>query len=269
MLAGRTVRAASSCSRGADQEVQGRHPLASATRSPVPGLLADPAWWGGLELDPPRAPCPLHLLQRSTASRRTRFSSELGANGRPSISSSTSASSYGVFPRRPNCSRRYSASTARWSPRPARLSDSTTTPHVPHAPLGHERRAFPRGHPHRDGLLAKRRHGLHIRPHQLVEIRIVRAPYQVAAADPAGIQHAVAEAQLQRALPLRHLEEASALFGFLRTAPVGRIEDHAVAGLQGRTRMRPGGLDSHRSVGARHLPISTPRWRGARPWTTA
>jgi hypothetical protein len=68
-----------------------------------------------------------------------------------------------------------------------------------------------------------------------------------------------------------HLENAAAFFRLLRTAPVGRVEDHAIAGLQ-RRRPSAGSIDHDavlRSMIRATRPISTPRWRGARPFTTA
>ncbi len=70
------------------------------------------------------------------------------------------------------------------------------------------------------------------RLHRAVKRGIVRAPDQIARADARELNRAVAETQFQAAVETgQHLVDAAALFGLLRAAPVGRVEDHSVARL--------------------------------------
>ena len=87
----------------------------------------------------------------------------------------------------------------------------------------------------------ERRGGFEKRADGFIQIRIVRAPNQVAAADAARIDGAVAESQLQLALAHRHFEDAAALFRLLRAAPIGSVEDYAIAWLEGGEAVRRGG----------------------------
>ncbi len=71
------------------------------------------------------------------------------------------------------------------------------------------------------------------------------APHEVPGADSAGIDHPVAEAQFVAG----DFENAPAFFRFLRTAPGGGVEDHAVAGLERRDPVGLRGLDDDAPVG--------------------
>ena len=123
--------------------------------------------------------------------------------------------------------------------------------HRAHRPHGAQRFAFVRRHAQLHRLLAERRRRLRIHARRLVDIGIVRAPDQIAAADAIAMDRAVAEAQFA-ALDLK---DAPAFFRLLGTAPVGRIEHHAVARLERRHAVRLGGLDQNPAVGnLQHAP---------------
>ncbi len=78
---------------------------------------------------------------------------------------------------------------------------------------------------------------------------------QIAAADAGRVQDAVAEAQLKPVAAQQHFEDAAAFFRLLGTAPIGRVEHHAVARLERRDAMRVGRLDHH-AVGDPRAPPS-------------
>ena len=74
-------------------------------------------------------------------------------------------------------------------------------------------------------LLANRSRSLRINPRRLINIRIVRAPHQIAEPYAFATDRAIPKAQFA---PL-DLKDATALFRLLRTPPVSRIEHHAIA----------------------------------------
>ena len=111
---------------------------------------------------------------------------------RPRLPASSSASSYGVLPSRPNCARRYSSSTPRFRAVPsgsARLAPSTRV--VADRPLGlaAARLRAPSRALAPAACAPARRPRVYGRD-DLVEVGIVRAPHQVAAADARGVDRA-------------------------------------------------------------------------------
>ena len=100
-----------------------------------------------------------------------------------------------------------------------------------------------------DRLPPDRGGGFGVDPRELVDLGIVRAPDEIARADAAGIDRADWRSAVRSP---SHFENAAAFFGFLRTAPVGRIEDDAVAGLERRDAVRVGGLDDDAAIGDPH-----------------
>ena len=86
---------------------------------------------------------------------------------------------------------------------------------------------------HRLAMHGRRRLG--VEAHRLVQLRVVRAPQQVAGADARKVDRAVAKGKLQRAVALRRdVIDAAALLRLLRAAPVRGVEDDAVARLERR-----------------------------------
>ena len=137
-------------------------------------------------------------------------------------------------------------------------------------PFRRERIAFPGGHAHGHRPLAHRRGCLGEQARGLFHVGIVGAPDQVAAPDAAALDDAVAETQLQLAFALFDFENAAAFFGLFRAAPAGGVEHDAVARLERRQAVGVARLDQNAAGGyARHPAHQQPRWRGARPRTTA
>ena len=120
-----------------------------------------------------------------------------------------------------------------------------------------------RHHAQRHRLLAERRRRFRIDTSRFVDARIVRAPDQVAAAYALAMDHTVAEAQFDVLDLAVNLENAPAFLGLLGTSPVGRIEHHAVAGLERGDAVRLVGLDRHPAIGhlqhAAHQHAAMPR----------
>ena len=81
------------------------------------------------------------------------------------------------------------------------------------------------------GLLGYGCRRIEIRAGGSVQVRVVGAPHQVTRANAAEIDGLVGESELQRAAQMRErMVDAPAFLFLLGAAPIGRVENHAVAG---------------------------------------
>ncbi len=236
----------------------GRHAgLPPGTRRAEPAVRRRRA---ALQLAPPAASPPPRAASGSAASS--------ARTGAPSISSSSPPARTACCPAAPvarAATPRRAARCARFAQRLRRVAPSRAL----------RRRAIPsssgcalaRRHPHPHWLFAQRRGGVQVRPRQPCRVRDRACATPGRRGGCGGVDGAVAEAQQDLAAARRHLENAAAFFRLLRTAPVGRIEHHAIARLQRRQRRAPPPARSTTPPSATRAtrPISTPRCRGARP----
>jgi hypothetical protein len=134
--------------------------------------------------------------------------------------------------------------------------------HPAHRPHSAKRFTFMSYYAQLHRLLPKRCRRFRIHSGRLDYIGIVRAPNQIAAAYAIAMDHAIAEAQL----PVFDLKNSPAFFRLLGTAPVGRIEYHAVTRLERRHTVCFGRLDQNAAVGHLH---HAPHQHAAMPRGTA
>ena len=128
-------------------------------------------------------------------------------------------------------------------------------------PFGDQRFTGPSNYVHMDGLTPHGRCRFRKRPGGASGGGTIRPPNQIAGADAGKPDRAVGEQQTERAVAMGdHLIDASAFLGFFRTAPRGRVENHAIPGSQRRNAVRRGGFDPDaRRFHGRTLPMATPR----------
>ena len=163
-----------------------------------------------------------------------------GQRERPEPPARSIASSYGVLPRRPNCAVRYSSSSARLRASPSGASERIVTlvsPTCHSVSRGTPSLAITRT---RTGCLRTGRGCFGVSPGDLIQVRIVSAPDQIAALDTGGFDGIVAETDFELALarrrpgksglPLRAPRDcASPLRRKLRRRPASREQACAIA----------------------------------------
>ena len=104
-------------------------------------------------------------------------------------------------------------------------------------------------------LFVNRRGSLRIGPRDLVQIGVVCAPEEIAAANRGRVERTIAETQFQLVFAQRRdLVNTPAFFGFFRAAPAGGIKHYTIARFEGRGGECRIGRDDHTHRSARAHP---------------